>query len=204
MNSGIVAISAVAGALVINTMSAYAFARLRFPGRNVLFLIFLGTLMIPFQIVMVPAFTIVKTFGWLDTYKALIIPWLPNAFSIFFLRQFFRTIPAELEEAAIIDGASRIQVFYKIILPLSIPAIATISLLTFMWFWDGFLWPLIVTRSQDMYVVQLGIATFFGQYLNEWNMIMAGATIAALPTYILFISLQKYYIEGVALTGLKG
>lgn len=203
-NSAIVSISCLLLGLLINSIAAYAFARLNFPGRDIMFFILLSTLFVPFQIVMIPAFVIINHFDWIDTYRSLIIPWLPNAFSIFFLRQYFMTIPRDYEEAAIIDGASRIKIFYKIILPLSKPAIVTIGLFTFMWNWDGFLWPLIVTRSQNMWVIQLGIQNFFGEHLNAWNMIMAGATLAVLPTYILFLIFQKYYIGGIAMSGLKG
>jgi multiple sugar transport system permease protein len=133
----------------------------------------------------------------------LIIPWIPNAFSIYFLRQYFLTIPRELEEAAILDGLNKMQIFYRIITPLAIPAIVTIGIMTFMWAWDDFLWALIVTRSKELWVVQLGIANFFGQYMNAWDVVMAGATIAALPTYLLFLLLQRYYVQGVALSGMK-
>jgi multiple sugar transport system permease protein len=204
LNSGIVAVSDVVGALIINTMAAYACARLKFPGRDLIFAIFLLTLMVPFQIVMIPSFIFVNALKWVNTFWGLIIPWLPNAFSIFFLRQYFRTIPADLEEAAFIDGASKPRIFTTIIIPLSTPAIVTIALMTFMWGWDDFLWPLIVIRSKALWVVQLGITNFFGDHLNQWDMIMAAATVATLPTYLLFLFLQRYYIQGVALTGIKG
>lgn len=203
-NSAIVSISCLLLALLINCTAAYAFARLNFPARDIIFFILLSTLFIPFQIVMIPAFVIINYFGWIDTYRSLIIPWLPNAFSIFFLRQYFLTIPTDYEEAAIIDGASRIKIFYKIILPLSKPALVTIGLFTFMWSWDDFLWPLIVIRSQEMYVIQLGIQSFFGIHLNAWHMIMVGASLAVLPTYVLFLIFQKYYVGGIAMSGLKG
>lgn len=203
LNSALVTGCWIVGGITINCLAGYALARLRFPGRDMIFFILLSTLFIPFQVVMVPAFHLVNAFGWVDSYQALIVPWLPNAMAIFFLRQFFLTIPREYDEAAILEGASRFQVFYKIILPMAKPAVATVAILTFVWSWDSYLWPLIVIRSQEKCVVQLGLATFFGQYVHAWNMIMAGATMGAIPSFIIFLSLQKYYIGGIALTGLK-
>ncbi len=203
LNTFIVALSCTFGQLITCSMAAYAFARLRFWGRDVLFLLFLGTMMIPGQVTMIPTFMVMHWLGWIDTYAALIVPGLASAFGTFLLRQFFLTIPRELEEAAFIDGCSRFMVLWRIILPLSKPALATLGIFIFMFFFNDFLWPLIVVNSEEMQTVQLGLAIFRDRYRTEWDHLMAGSVTATLPILLVFFFAQKYFIRGITLSGLK-
>ncbi len=203
LNTLVVASACTLGQLITCSMAAYAFARLRFWGRDALFLLFLGTMMIPGQVTMIPTFMILYWFGWIDSYAALIVPGLASAFGTFLLRQFFMTIPRELEDAAFIDGCSRFGVLWRIIIPLSKPALATLAIFIFMYFYNDFLWPLIVVNSEEMRTVQLGLAIFRDRYTTEWDKLMAGSVTATLPILIVFFFAQKYFIRGIALTGLK-
>jgi len=202
-NSLFVAVTVTMGQIVTCSLAAYAFARLRFWGRDVLFLLFLGTMMIPGQVTMIPGFMILHWLGWIDTYYALIVPGLASAFGTFLLRQFFLTIPRELEDAAFIDGCSRFGVLWRVILPLSKPALVTLAIFTFMGVFNDFLWALIVTNSEEMRTVQLGLAIFRDRYVTEWDKLMAGSVMATLPVLILFFAGQKYFIKGITLSGLK-
>jgi multiple sugar transport system permease protein len=204
LNSLLVATVVTVVALLFHSMAAYSLARLRFPGRDKIFLAILMTLMVPFTVIAVPLFIIVDWLGWVDSYQGLIVPMIPHAFGIFLLRQFYLSVPRELEEAAIIDGANLVQVYWKIILPLSRPVLAALSVFFFLANWNNFLWPLIVTQNQKLWVVQLGIQQFRGEHGVDYNLIMAASTCAALPTLILFFVLQKRFVEGIKLTGLKG
>ncbi len=204
VNSLFVAVAVTLGQLVTCSLAAYAFARLKFWGRDALFYLFLATMMVPPQVTMIPGFMILHWLGWIDSYAALIVPGLASAFGTFLLRQFFMTIPRELEEAANIDGCSRIGVLWHIILPLSRPALATLAVFTFMAVFNDFIWPLIVLNSQDMYTVQLGLAIFRDRYGLEWGNLMAGSVMATLPILVVFIFAQKYFIKGITLSGLKG
>lgn len=204
LNSLLVATVVTAVALLFHSMAAYSLARLRFPGRDKIFLAILMTLMVPFTVIAVPLFIIVDWLGWVDTYQGLIVPMIPHAFGIFLLRQFYLSVPRELEEAAIIDGASLVKVYWHIILPLSRPVLAALGVFFFLANWNNFLWPLIVTQDQHLWVVQLGIQQFTGQHASHYNLIMAASTVAALPTLILFFVLQRRLVEGIKLTGLKG
>ncbi|HET6567227.1 MAG TPA: carbohydrate ABC transporter permease [Rhodothermales bacterium] len=204
LNSLIVAFTVTAGQLVTCSLAAYAFARMQFKGRDILFYIFLGTMMVPAHVTMIPSFMILHWLGWIDTYAALIVPGLASAFGTFLLRQFFLTIPKELEEAAFIDGCSRFRVLWRIILPLSLPALATLAIFTFMTIFNDFLWALIVVNSEKMYTVQLGLAVFRSRYSTEWGNLMAGSVVATLPILIVFFFAQKYFIQGITLSGLKG
>ncbi len=203
LNSIFVATAVTLGQLVTCSMAAYAFARLKFWGRDVLFYIFLATLMIPYNVTMIPSFMVLYWLGWINTYQALIVPGLASAFGVFLLRQFFMTIPKELEEAAYIDGASRWTILRKIIAPLSKPALATLAIFTFMGVFNDFIWALIVINSEDMRTVQLGLAVFRDRYLTQWDLLMAGSVTAVLPILIVFFFAQKYFIKGIALSGLK-
>jgi multiple sugar transport system permease protein len=203
LNSLFVAISVTIGQIITCSLAAYAFARLHFWGRDVLFYIFLGTMMIPWQVTMIPSFMILYELGWIDTYAALIVPGLASAFGTFLLRQFFLTIPRELEDAAFIDGCSRFGVLWRIILPLSKPALATLAIFTFMAVFNDFLWALIVTNSQEMQTVQLGLAIFRDRYTTEWDKLMAGSVMATLPVLFVFFLGQQYFIKGITLSGLK-
>lgn len=202
-NSLVVAFAVTLGQLITCSMAAFAFARLRFKGRDVLFYIFLGTMMIPYNVTMIPSFMVLYWLGWIDSYYALIVPGLASAFGTFLLRQFFITIPRELEEAAYIDGASRFQVLRKIIVPLARPALATLAIFTFMGVFNDFIWALIVINSEQMQTVQLGLAIFRDRYLTEWDLLMAGSVTAVLPILIVFFFAQKYFIKGITLSGLK-
>jgi multiple sugar transport system permease protein len=202
-NSFLVASTVTLIALLFHSMAAYSLARLRYPGRRVLFSVIIATLMIPVSITLIPTFIIVRSLGWLDSYWALIVPALFNAFGIFLLRQFYLGLPLELEEAAKLDGASPAGVFVHVALPLSRPILATLAVFFWLANWNNYLWPLIVTQSPDMRVIQLGIASFAGEHSTQWQLIMAGSTVAAIPGLVLYVFLQNYLIEGIKLTGLK-
>ncbi|TFG96756.1 MAG: carbohydrate ABC transporter permease [Calditrichales bacterium] len=202
-NSLFVALSVTIGQLITCSMAAFAFARLNFKGRDPLFYIFLGTMMVPYNVTMIPSFMILYWFGWIDTYQAMIVPGLAAAFGTFLLRQFFMTIPKELEEAAYIDGASKFAVLWRIIVPLAKPALATLAIFTFMGVFNDFIWSLIVLNSEEMHTVQLGLAIFRDRYVTQWDLLMAGSVTAVLPILIVFFVAQKYFIKGIALSGLK-
>jgi multiple sugar transport system permease protein len=204
LNTLIVTVVVVAGNLLFCSLAGYAFARLKFFGRDVLFILVLATLMIPFQVIMIPTFVIVRQLGLIDTLGALIVPNLAGAFGIFLLRQFFRTLPIELEEAARIDGASRLGVLFKIVLPLSGPALATLAVITFLWTWNDFLWPLITIYSENNMTLQLGLTTFQGAHQTNTHLLMAANVMSMLPVLLLFFVAQRYFIRGIATTGLKG
>lgn len=204
LNSLLVATVVTVVALLFHSMAAYSLARLRFPGRDAIFLAILSTLMVPFTVIVVPLFIIVDWLGWVDTYQGLIVPMIPHAFGIFLLRQFYLSVPRELEEAAIVDGASLMRVYWHVVLPLSRPVLGALGVFFFLANWNNFLWPLVVTQSQDLWVVQLGIQQFTGQHRTEHNLSMAASTLAALPTLILFFVFQRRLVEGIKLTGLKG
>ncbi|MBV9391676.1 MAG: carbohydrate ABC transporter permease [Verrucomicrobia bacterium] len=199
-------VSGIGTLLVIFTsiLSAYAFARLHFWRREQLFLIYLGTLMIPQEVTVVPLFLMMKSIGWINTYQALILPSAFTAFGTFLLRQFFLTIPRDFEEAARIDGATRWQILWRVIVPMAKPAIAVLALFTFIGYWNNFLWPLIAGNTREMATVPVGLNLFNGQHGTEWNYMMAASTISILPTLILTVLLQKYIIEGVSISGFGG
>ena len=203
LNSLFVATTVTLGQLVTCSMAAYAFARMEFWGRDVLFYVFLGTMMVPLHVTMIPSFMILHWLGLIDTYGALIIPGLASAFGTFLLRQFFLTIPKELEEAAYLDGCGRFRVLWQIIVPLARPALATLAIFTFMGVFNDFIWALVAINSQDLYTVQLGLAIFRDRYSTEWGSLMAGSVVATLPILIVFFLAQKQFIEGIALSGLK-
>ena len=204
LNTTIVTVSVVIANLLLCSLAGYAFARIKFFGREVVFILVLATLMIPFQVVMIPTFLIVRKLGLIDTLGALIVPNLASAFGIFLLRQFFRTLPVELEEAARIDGASRIGVLFRIVLPLSGPVLATVAVITFLYTWNDFLWPLITIYSPDNMTLQLGLTTFEGTHQTVTNLLMAANVMSLLPVVLLFFLAQRYFIRGIASTGLKG
>lgn len=202
-NSIFVTLTRTLGTLITSSLAAYAFARLKFPGREKIFILYLATLMIPFQVVMIPLFAIMKYFAWVDSYQALILPGVFNALGVFLLRQFFISLPKSLEESAFIDGASYFTIFIRIILPLAKPGLATLSVLSFLWSWNDFLWPLIIIDSDTMNTITLAISKFQGYYFTEWNLLMAATLIALLPTIIVYICAQNYFVEGIAASGTK-
>ncbi|GAC1650781.1 MAG: carbohydrate ABC transporter permease [Herpetosiphon sp.] len=203
-NSMIVAVGRVTGQLITCSMAAFAFARLRFPGREKVFALYLAALMVPFQVYMIPDFILMKYLGWLNSYQALILPGVFSAFGIFLLRQSFMQVPRELEDAAVIDGASPPRILLQVILPLSRPALASLTVFTFLFSWNDLLWPLIVTRTNEMRVLPVALALLQGQYQTNWPWLMAGSVMATAPVLIVFLFAQRYFIEGIAMTGIKG
>jgi multiple sugar transport system permease protein len=203
-NSLLVATLTTMGQLLTCSMAAYAFARIRFRGSGVLFLLYLATLMIPSQVTITPLFILMRYLGWINTYQGLILPGVFSAFGTFMLRQFFLTIPRELEEAAFIDGASHWTVYRRIILPLALPALATLGVFSFMGSWNAFLWPLFVVRNLEMMTLPVGLATLHGRWLTQWNLVMAGTVITVLPMLAVYLLAQKYFVRGVVLSGIKG
>ena len=185
-------------------MAAYAFARIEFPFKNIIFLIILSVLMVPGQIFLIPQYLIVQKLGLLDTLPALMLPNLFSAFGTFLLRQFFMSLPKELEEAAVLDGCSRFQIFGKIMLPLVKPGIVALVIFTAKFAWNDFMWPMIVNTSTDKMILGPALATLQGQYTTEYPMQMAGAVMAVIPLVVLFFIFQKQFIEGVAQSGIKG
>lgn len=204
-NSIIVAFFMIVGTLVSNTPVAYAFARLKFPGRDILFVIILATMMLPFQVTMIPIYLLFNdTLGWGDTFLPLIIPaFFANAWDVFLLRQFFKTIPEEMCDAARVDGASEWQIFTQIVLPLSTPVLATITVFTFLYAWNDFTGPLLFLHSPRNFTMALGLQDFQGQKTIIWNQLMAAATVFTLPIIIAFFFAQKTFIQGIKLTGSK-
>lgn len=203
LNSFLVASSVTLVALLFHAMAGYSLARLRYPGRDWLFIAVVATLMVPFSVTLIPSFILVRSLGWFDTYWALIVPAIPNAFGIFLLRQFYLGLPVELEEAARLDGDTPAGVFWHIALPLSRPILATLATFFFLANWNSYLWPLVITQSPQLRVIQVAIASFAGEYSTAWQLIMAGSTIAALPGLLLYLFLQRYLVEGIKLSGLK-
>ncbi|NPV52402.1 MAG: carbohydrate ABC transporter permease [Firmicutes bacterium] len=202
-NSFFVSATVTIVALLFHSMAGYSLARLSYPGREYIFTGILSTLMIPFYAIMIPLFILIRNLGWLDTYYALIIPAIPHAFGIFMLRQFFLGLPRELEEAAVMDGCSLVGVYAKVAVPLAKPVMSALAIFFFIANWDSFLWPLIVTNSPQMRVVQIGIVQFIGEHGRSWNLVMAAATVAVIPSIILFFTLQRHLVQGIKLTGLK-
>lgn len=203
-NSFYITVLVVGIQLITASMAAYAFAKIRFPGSNFLFIFFLATMMIPKQVTMIPTFMIMEKIGWLDTHLPLIVPGaLFNAFAVFLLRQFVMGIPKELEEAAIIDGANPLRIYWNVILPLIRPAMAAVGIFIFMGTWNNFLEPLIYLSTPDLFTVPLLLNYFKGLYVTDWALMMAGSTISVIPVLIIYIFAQKHIIEGVALTGGK-
>ncbi len=203
-NSMIVATGVTLASLGLQSMAGYALARLRFRGRDALFLVILSTLMIPFVVIVVPLFVLVHALGGINTYWGLILPLIPNAYGLFLFRQFFRSMPRELEDAAVVDGAGPFQVFLRIAVPLARPIFAALGALYFLVNWNTFLWPLIVSQDSDMWTVQVGMQNFAGQHVIHWELIMAGSVVAIVPGMILFFFLQRRLVEGIKLTGLRG
>jgi multiple sugar transport system permease protein len=203
-NSLLVAVLSTLGQLITCSMAAYAFARMKFRGSNLIFMLYLATLMVPFQVTITPLFILMRIFGWINTYQGLIMPGVFSAFGTFMLRQAFITIPMEYEEAAYMDGASPLTIFLNIILPLSKPALATLSVFAFMGSWNAFLWPLFIVREQTLMTLPVGLATLQGRWLTEWNLVMAGTVITVLPMLVMYLLAQKYLVQGYVMSGLKG
>ncbi|MFI9233028.1 carbohydrate ABC transporter permease [Streptomyces rimosus] len=203
-NSSIVAVTAVLSNLLLGSLGGYAFARMRFAGSRLLLGLMLATMVIPFQLTMIPTFLVMKRLGLIDTLGALIVPSLVTPFAVFLFRQFFLALPRELEEAAWIDGCSRLRVLYSVVLPLARPALATVAVLTFLTTWNDLTWPLIAINHDTQYTLQLGLTTFQGQHHNRWSAIMAGNVITVLPVLVAFLFAQKTFIQSLTSSGLKG
>jgi multiple sugar transport system permease protein len=201
-----IGVSVVSTALQVLTsaMAAYVFARFSFRGQRLLFGLYLATLMIPLQVLIVPLFIEVTRMGLRDTYAALLLPIIASPFGVFLLRQFFLALPREIEEAAWIDGAGHWQVFTRIVMPMSKPALATLTVFAFMAAWNSFLWPLVAINSENLMTLPLGLSQLHGRFTTEWNLVMAGSTVSVIPIVALYLAAQKYVIQGVALSGLKG
>lgn len=217
-NSAIYAVGVLVFQLTLCSMAGYAFARLPFPGRQAVFIAVLATMMVPSQMLLIPLFVMLKHVplaggndlfglggnGWLDSFAGLIVPQAATAFSIFLMRQFFLTLPVELGDAARIDGASEAQIFWRIMLPLTKPALATLAIITFQGAWNDFLWPLIVTNTEGTRTLQLGLQVFQDQNNADWALLMAATTLVSVPVIVVFLVGQRYLVQGIALTGLKG
>jgi len=203
-NSFLVTISVTVGQVFTSSLAAYAFARLEFRGRDKLFLGYLATMMIPAAVTTIPLFILMRHLRWVNTYWALLVPGMFSAYGTFMLRQFFMTIPKELEDAAIIDGCGPLGVYWNVILPLSKPALATLSILTFMGSWRSFMWPLIITHTRDMFTLPVALAQFQEMYGVQWTLMMAGSVIMIIPMLIVFIFGQRYFVEGIQLGAIKG
>lgn len=204
LNTFYVAILCTVAELITSALGAFAFAKMDFFGRNILFVIFLGTMMIPGEVLLIPNYITIIKLNWVDTYRALIIPWIVSVFSIFLMRQFFMTIPDELHDAAKIDGCSRFRFLWQIVIPLSKPVLVTSALFKFIGSWNSFLWVLIVTNNPNMRTITTGLSFFSSDAGTQYHLLMAASTFTMLPILILFFFLQKQFIQGIARSGLKG
>ncbi len=205
LNSLVVSSAQVAATLIICSLAAFVFARLRFRGRDLLFGLVMLTALIPFEVNMIPLFVVVRSLNIQDSYAAVFLPWIASPFGIFLLRQSFIEIPHDLDDAATVDGASLLQIFWNVTIPSARPALVTLAMMSFLWSWNAFLWPLIVIQNPTKQLIQVAVATFtVPQELPAWGEIFAASSIATIPVLILFIALQRYYIRGVVLSGVKG
>ncbi len=198
-----ISVLTIVGQLLVSSMAAYSFARLRYKGREVIFIIFLGTMMVPFQVLMVSQFKIIKLFGWINQHASLWVPSALSVFGIFMLRQFFLTIPKDLEEAARIDGCGYPRIYARIILPIAKPALTALTVITFMSSWNEYLRPLIYINSDAKWTMTMGLGRFRGTYIIEWNQLMAGTVISVAPIVLIFLLGQRFFIEGIAMSGMK-
>jgi multiple sugar transport system permease protein len=203
-NSAYIVVLAILGKLVLTSTAAYAFARLRWPGRDYVFYAYLSAMMIPWEVTLIPGFVLMRQLGWIDTHLALIVPSIGDVFGTFLLRQFFLSLPRELEDAARIDGAGYFGVFWWIILPLSRPALAVVAVLGFMSVWNAFLWPLIMINSTNKFTVPVGLQLLNSQHGTDWTVLMAGDVISLIPVVIVYLAAQKYFVQGITMTAIKG
>jgi multiple sugar transport system permease protein len=216
-NSLILGMANMLSNVILSALAGYAFARLRFPGRSLLFILVLATLMVPYQVTIIPLFVIIRHIplfggndilgqggiGWINSYWGLIVPGAVGAFGIFMLRQFFQTLPVELEDAARIDGAGEFRIFWQIMLPLAMPGVATLAIFSFQAGWNAFLWPLLITTTDEMRTIQHGLTVFVQQYSTQWDQLMAATVVATLPIILVFAIGQRLLVRGIAFTGLK-
>ncbi|HSM24322.1 MAG TPA: carbohydrate ABC transporter permease [Anaerolineaceae bacterium] len=203
-NSFFVSIAITVGTLIFASLAGYSLAKFKYPGRNIFFIIILSTMMLPLEVTMVPLFLLIKNFDWQNSYSGLIVPFMVEGFGVFLMRQYILGIPRDLLEAARMDGASEIRIFGQIVMPLCTPALAALGVFTFREAWDMYIWPLIIISKDDLYTVPLGISLFMGNYGTAWDQLMAIATVGTLPMIILFFLLQRAFIQGITMTGIKG
>lgn len=203
VNTLFVSGSVMALQLVFNVLAAYGLSRIRFRGSSIVFALIIGTLMIPEEVTMVPLYLIVRQFGWINSYRALILPFMAHAFGIFLLRQFFMTIPRELEDAAMIDGCGRFRILWEIILPLSKPALWTMCLYVFLMSWNSYIWPLVAISRDEMQLIQVGLSRFSTSWMTPWSQLMAASSTVIVPVIVFFFFVQRQFIEGITLSGLK-
>jgi multiple sugar transport system permease protein len=203
-NTAIVSATAIVSHLVLCSLAGYGFARLRFRGRDLGFIAIVGTIMVPTQVLMIPTYVLFARFGVINTLGAAIVPWLATAFGIFLMRQFFLSLPPELEEAGLIDGCTRRQVFFRIVLPLAKPALATLAIFTLLGSWNDLVWPLIAINNDQAFTLQLGITSFQGARRTEWSLLMAANVVATLPLILFFLGAQKQFVQTMTFSGLKG
>lgn len=205
-NSAFVAIVGTVGQIVISAMAAFAFARINWRGRNVVFVLYLATMMIPSVVLVIPQFVLVRNLGWVNSYAALIVPAMFSAFGTFLLRQSFLGLPKDFEEAALVDGANPFTIFWRIVLPLSQPALATLAVFSFMGLWNSYLWPLFVARRPEIVTMPVALATLNAgpRALTEWNVVMAGAVVSVLPILVVYLFAQRWFVRGVVSSGIKG
>ncbi|MGN6273064.1 MAG: carbohydrate ABC transporter permease [Protaetiibacter sp.] len=204
MNSTIVSVVSIVSHVVLCSLAGYGFARLQFRGRNVGFFMIVATIMIPTQLLMIPTYIMFSKLGLVNTLAAAFVPWLASAFGIFLMRQFFLSIPAEVEEAAALDGANRLQIFLRVVLPLARPAMATLAIFTLLSSWNDLIWPLIAINDDNWFTVQLGIANFQGTRRTQWELLMAGNVVATAPLVLFFLFAQKQFVQTMTMSGLKG
>jgi alpha-1,4-digalacturonate transport system permease protein len=204
INSLVIAVVSTVLAVSLNALAGFAFAKYNFPGRTILFYLVLATLMVPFQITMIPTYVTVAKLGLINNYWGVILPGTASAFGIFMVRQFMQSIPDELLDAARIDGSSEFGIFVRIIVPLSGTVLAVLGLLTFLYRWNDYLLPLLILNRQQMFTLPIGITNFIGEYQAEWSLVMAASLISIVPTVALFLFFQRYFVSGIAMTGMKG
>lgn len=204
-NTVIITVAGVVGTVLTSSLVAFSLARLHWPGRNLMFVLVIITMMLPGVVTLVPGFLIFRYLGWLDTFWPLIVPaWTGGAFYVFLTRQFFMSVPLEMDQAARIDGASNFQIYWRVIMPLSQPVLATIAIFSFLYTWQDFLLPSIYLSSVEHYTLSLGLVMYQGRYGSSWNLVMAAATYTIVPVLVLFFFTQRYFIKGIQLTGLAG
>jgi ABC-type glycerol-3-phosphate transport system permease component len=204
INSVVIAVVGTVLAVFLNSLSGFAFAKYQFKGRELLFYAVLATLMIPFQVTMIPVYVVIAKLGLINSYWGVILPGTASAFGIFLIRQFMQTIPDELLDAARIDGSSELGIYARIVVPLSMPAMAVLAIFTFLGRWNDYLLPLLVMNRSQMFTLQLGVVNFMGEYRAQWNLLMAVSLLSILPTVAVFLFFQRYFVRGIAMTGMKG
>ncbi|CAL9455004.1 L-arabinose transport system permease protein AraQ [Actinosynnema sp. ALI-1.44] len=204
LNTVLMTAGRTAGQLLLCSMAAYAFARLAFPGRDAIFMLFLSVLMVPSQLFLIPQYQIMQELGWLNSLQALIVPGVFSAFGTFLLRQFFLSLPKDLEEAAGLDGANPLRIYWHIMLPLARPGLVALGILTVLWSWNDLMWPLVVNNDPEQMTLSAGLATLKGEHFTDYPVLMAGSLLATLPVIVVFIVMQRRVLEGIAFTGSKG